>query len=49
LEVDHERLRSIPGSIRQVISAVNRTYGLDGSGGVIGDRDYTPAGVRPPN
>lgn len=37
------------GSIRQVISAVNRTLGVDGNGVVIGDRDYTAPGVRSPN
>jgi len=37
------------GSIRQVISAVNRTFGVDGNGVVIGDRDYTAPGVRSPN
>ena len=37
------------GSIRQVISAVNRTFGVDGNGVVIGDRDYSAPGVRSPN
>ena len=46
----HARATAFPGSIRQVVSTVDRYIGVDlGGPSIGGDRQYAGPGVRPPN